>query len=107
VTGTRSVLGILSDIGAEIAVPAADVESGATKPTLGLVGGETRPVIVIHVGKKAPPAAYVTTAYRGSEYWIDSADFDSKYAFTVIQDVMALAEATDTTKAPIVTIPAN
>jgi hypothetical protein len=36
-----------------------------------------------------------------------AADFDSKYAFTVIEDVMALAEATDTTKAAIVTIPAN
>jgi hypothetical protein len=104
---TRSVLGILSDVGAEIAVPDADVEGGATKPTISLVGGETRPIIVIHVGKKAPESAYVAVAYGDSRYWIDRSDFDSKYAFTVLQDLMALAQANDNAKVPLVTIPAN
>jgi len=104
---TRSILGILGDIGAEIGVPGADVGAGATKPTLELVGGETRPIIIVHSGPHAPGGAYVAVRYRRSAYWIDPDDFDSKYAFTVVQDLVALAEAGDTSKAPIVTIPAN
>jgi hypothetical protein len=46
-------------------------------------------------------------SYRGSRFWIDDMDFDSKYALTVVQDLMALAEETDTSHAPVVTVPAN
>jgi hypothetical protein len=104
---TRSVLGILTDLGAQIAVPDTQVDSGATKPSIGLIGGETRPTILVRVGEKPPKDAYVAVQYDKSEYWIDRSDFDSKYAFTVVQNLMALAEVTDTSKAPVVTIPAN
>jgi hypothetical protein len=104
---TRSVLGILTDLGAQIDVPASSVASGATKPTVGLIGGETRSTIVVHSGTSAPKNAYVAIPYDGVSYWIAIDDFDSKYAFTVVQDLMALAEADTSSKAPIVTIPAN
>ena len=51
---TRSVLGILTDLGAQVDVPQELVEHGSTKPTIGLIGVETRPTIVVHVGKKPP-----------------------------------------------------
>ncbi|MEX3940391.1 hypothetical protein AB4Y44_12755 [Paraburkholderia sp. BR10937] len=104
---TRSVLGILTNIGAQIQVPDAQVQSGATKPTVGLIGGETRPIIIVHQGPKAPADAYVAIEYEGTAYWVERADFDSKYAFTVLQNLMALAEAETSSKAPVVTIPAN
>jgi len=104
---TRSVLGILTDLGAQIQVPPEQVANGAAKPTVGLIGGETRPTIVVDVGQKAPADAYVSIAYDKAEYWIDKRDFDSKYAFTIVQNLMALAEVTEDAKAPIVTIPAN
>jgi len=104
---TRSILGILSNLGAQISVPPADVASGATRPTVRLVGGETRPTVVVHVGDRAPADAYVSTDYEGKHYWIDRTDFDSKYAFTVLQNLIALAEANGDTKAPVVTIPAG
>ena len=104
---TRSVLGILSDLGAEIEVLTADVDSGATKPAVQLVGGETRPIVLIHAGKKIQGPVYSAVSYRGSRFWIDDADFDSKYALTVVQDLMALSEETDTSHAPVVTVPAN
>ena len=104
---TRSVLGILTDLGAQIDVPAASVASGATKATVGLIGGETRPTIAVHSGPTAPADAYVAIPFENTAYWIDSNDFDSKYAFTVVQDLMALAEADTSSKAPIVTIPAS
>ena len=104
---TRSVLGILTDLGAQVEVPASNVASGATKPTVGLVGGETRPTIIVHSAATAPADAYVSIPYDGTAYWIARDDFDSKYAFTVVQDLMALAEADTSAKAPIVTIPAD
>ncbi|HEY2019947.1 hypothetical protein [Paraburkholderia sp.] len=104
---TRSVLGILSDLGAQVQVPPERVSDGSTKPTVGLIGGETRPTIIVHSGKTAPADAYVTIAYGPSMYWVERNDFDSKYAFTVVQNLMALAEADTSNKAPVVTIPAS
>jgi len=104
---TRSIRAILSDLGSEIAVPDADTANGTTKPAIGLVGTETRPIIIVHVGRKVPSTAYAAVRYRSSEFWIEDTDFDSKYALTVVQDLMALAEVTDTSHAPIVTIPAS
>lgn len=104
---TRSILGILSNLGAQISVPEADIASGATPPTVRLVGGETRPTVIVHVGDRAPADAYVSVPYENHQYWIERTDFDSKYAFTVLQNLIALAEASGDTKAPVVTIPAG
>jgi hypothetical protein len=104
---TRSVLGILSDLGAQVQVPQERISDGSTKPTVGLIGGETRPTIIVHSGKTAPADAYVSIAYGPSMYWVERNDFDSKYAFTVVQNLMALAESDTSSKAPVVTIPAN
>jgi hypothetical protein len=104
---TRSVLAILSNLGAEIEVPAVDVANGATKPAIRLVGGESRPILVIHAAKSVTGSPYASVKYRSAQFWIDDADFDSKYALTVVQDLMALAEETDTSHAPVVTVPAG
>lgn len=104
---TRSVLGILTDLGAQVQVPQDQIGSGATKPTVGLIGGETRPTIIVHAGQKPTAHPYVQIDYDGTAYWVDRTDFDSKYAFTVLQNLMALAESDTSSKAPVVTIPAN
>src|SRR5471032_875935 len=67
---TRSVLGILSDLGAQVQVPVERISDGSTKPTVGLIGGETRPTIIVHSGKTAPDNAYVSIAYGSSMYWV-------------------------------------
>jgi hypothetical protein len=104
---TRSVLAILSDLGAEIAVPDSDLKSGATKPAIALLGGETRPIVMVHSGLIAPSHNYTAVDYGSSKFWIEASDFDSKYALSLVQDLMALAEVTDTSHPPVVTIPAN
>lgn len=104
---TRSVLGILTDLGAQVRVPEELVIGGSTKPTIGLIGVETRPTIIVNVGKKAPEDAYIDIRYGPSQYWIDRRDFDSKYAFTIVQMLMALAETNQDAKTPIITIPAG
>ena len=104
---TRSILAILTDLGAEISVPSDDIQAGTTKSTLALIGGETRPVIIVHSGRKPPTDVYAEIGYRASHYWIEDDDFDSKYALTVVQSLMALAEVGDRSHAPIVTVPVN
>jgi hypothetical protein len=104
---TRSVLGILTDLGAQVEVPDLQVSSGSTQPTVGLIGGETRPIIIVHAGRKPGPDPYVAIDYDGTVYWVARNDFDSKYAFTVLQNLMALAESDTSAKAPVLTIPAN
>lgn len=104
---TRSILGILSNLGAQVPVDPADIASGATKPTVRLIGGETRPTVLVHVGERAPGDAYVSIPYEHRQYWIERTDFDSKYAFTVLQNLIALAEAGENSKTPVVTIPAG
>jgi hypothetical protein len=104
---TRSVLGILTDLGAQVEVPDLQVSSGSTQPTVGLIGGETRPIIIVHAGRKPGPDPYVAIDYDGTAYWVARNDFDSKYAFTVLQNLVALAESDTSAKAPVLTIPAN
>ncbi len=104
---TRSVIGVLTELGAQIEIPQPDVDSGATLPTVRTVDIETRPTIIVRVGSKAPPDAYAFIGYGGSQYWIEHRDFDSKFAFSVVQSLIALAQSGQNSKAPIVTIPAN
>ena len=103
---TRSLLAILTDLSAEIDIPAEDVASGATQPAVRLVGGETRPVLLIHSGKP-PRDAYASIRYRSHQFWIANTDFDTKYALTVVQSLEALAQVSDNSHAPLVTVPAR
>ncbi|MGQ0501635.1 MAG: hypothetical protein ACT4P0_03340 [Panacagrimonas sp.] len=104
---TRSVLGILTELGAQIEVPEDDVANGATLSTVRVIGGETRPTIIVHVGTPAPADAYAQVLYGDTQYWISNNDFDSKFAFSVVQNLIALAQTAPSSAAPIVTIPAN
>ena len=62
---------------------------------------------LFHVGDQPPKNAYTTIAYQDHAYWIDARDFDSKFAFSTVQSLIALAETSQNSKAPVVTIPAN
>lgn len=104
---TRSVLSILGSVGAQVDVPQADIDQHRTTPTVRFAGIETRPVVIVHSGEKVPDDAYVSVRYQNDWYWIANQDFDSKYAFNVLQNIMALAESNDGKSTPVVTIPAG
>jgi hypothetical protein len=74
-------------------LPDADTQNGTTKPAIGLVGTETRPIVIVHVGNRVPATAYASIRYRSSQFWIEDSDFDSKYAFTTRGGSMAVADA--------------
>ena len=103
---TRSMLGVLAQLSLQIDVPRDDVARHLTIPTVGNIGPEHRPVVIIHSGAAAPADVFTSVQYRQTWFWIAEDDFDSKLAFTVLQILLALAR-TEVAPGAIVTIPAR
>jgi hypothetical protein len=103
---SRSMLGVLAQLGLQIDVPPDDVTRHLTLPTVGNIGLEHRPVVIIHSGPAAPSDVFTSVQYRRTWFWIAEDDFDSKLAFTVLQIFLALAR-TEIAPGAIVTIPAG
>jgi hypothetical protein len=103
---TRSVLGVMSQIAIQISVPADDITRHRTLPTVGNVGLERRPVVVVHCGHTKPPATFTSARYGDNTFWIDEDDFDSKLAFTVLQVLLALSRSSGG-PGPLVSVPAH
>ncbi|MBN3866820.1 hypothetical protein GWK89_05030 [Gluconobacter kondonii] len=103
---TRSMLAMLTQLAYEAEVPEDDIKTGRTPPTIGQVGIENRPEVVIHSGKEEPDDPYAAVSYHNAWFWISDRDFQSKLAFTMVQVLAALA-ATNHTGGAVVTIPAG
>jgi hypothetical protein len=103
---TRSMLGALLQLAIQTEVPAADVTGGRTQVTVGNIGVEHRPVVIIHSGAAAPADAFTAVQYRQTWFWIANDDFDSKLAYTVLQLLVALARAPGA-PGTVITIPAH
>ena len=100
------MLGVLAQLSLQIDVPRDDVARHLTIPTVGNIGPEQRPVVIIHSGAAAPADVFTSVKYRQTWFWIAEDDFDSKLAFTVLQILLALAR-TQVAPGAIVTIPAR
>ncbi len=103
---TRPMLSILNQLAIQVDVPAADIADGETTPSVGNIGIEHRPVVIVHSGRKAPPDAFVAIQYHQTWFWISGGDFDSKVAFTLVQILLALTQTTNASGA-VITIPAG
>lgn len=105
---TRSFIGILAYISAQINVPNADAETHRTLPSVGYASTGQRPPVIVQTSPGRPDAAFVAVQYRDRWFWIADTDFDSKVAFSAIQVLMNIAQGEATNKnAPILTIPAT
>jgi hypothetical protein len=103
---TRSMLGVLSQLAIQVDVPPDDVAQHRTLPTVGNIGPEHRPVVIIHSGAQAPEHVLTSVQYGQTWFWIAEDDFDSKLAFTVLENLLALAR-TEAKPGAILTIPAG
>ncbi|MCC2658509.1 MAG: hypothetical protein K0Q76_3617 [Panacagrimonas sp.] len=103
---TRSVTGMLTEVGAQIEVPQQDIDDGTTLTTVARLEIERRAVAVIHVGQHVPREAWISIERDGRAFWIDRRDFDSKFAFSVLMNLTALAQSDRERGGPVVTIPA-
>ncbi len=88
---TRSILGVMAQLSLQIDVPPDDVTRHRTLPTVGNVGPEQRPVVIIRSGAAAPAEVFTSVQYRRIWFWIAEDDFDSELAFSVLQILLAIA----------------
>jgi hypothetical protein len=78
------MLAVLAQLGLQIDVPPDDVAQHRTLPTVGNIGLEHRPVVIIYSGAAAPADVFTSVQYRRTWFWIVEEDFDSKLAFTIV-----------------------
>jgi hypothetical protein len=97
---SRSMLQVLVELAACIDVPEEHLRKGMVNPTP--AGAR-----LIHVcsGPSAPASAFVAVPYRGSWFWIDDGDFESKRMLSLMMIFFSLTEPGGGGNAPVVTIP--
>jgi hypothetical protein len=105
---SRSMGDILIDLAMGIDVPPEHVAEGRTIATarpIASANPRERPLVRIHSGSSAPANAFAVIQYRGSWYWIDDNDFESKRSFTLLLIFTSLAETGVVTQIPTLTLP--
>jgi hypothetical protein len=106
---TRSIIGILQNMAAEVEVPPADLAQHRAVP--GFEAGRTMPGIVpmirIHSAKNKPADAFVQVHYRDTWFWIDDTDLPSKRSFAQLMQAFTMADTGVKENLPIVTIPSR
>jgi hypothetical protein len=103
---TRPMLSILDQLAIQVDVPPADIVDGQTTRSVGNIGIEHRPVVVVQSGREAPSDAFVAIHYHQTWFWISGGDYDSKVAFSLVQILLALTQTTNASSA-VITIPAG
>ena len=106
---TRSVIGLMQNMAADVEVPAEDLANNRAFP-----GFEKDPnvpdsarLIRIHSSKQKPANAFVSLSYRDTWFWIADGDLPSKQAFSQLMLLFTMADTAPRESQPIVTIPAR
>jgi len=104
---TRSILEVITDLSADIEVPAVHVEEKRVNPTFAkTAAGDTIPALIrVRSSSERPGDAFVSVRYRNSWFWIDDRDLRSKRIFSFLMFVFTLVETGEKGTAPIVTVP--
>jgi len=108
---TRSLAGVLYFLSQAVEVPQADVEAGrvtVTRDASGAVfdwGRVTEGVMRIRSSGSRPESAAVAVHYRGSWFYIDDADLDSKSTFSMVAQLYALQAGNARGLRPVLTLP--
>jgi hypothetical protein len=108
---TRSLLEVITDLSADIEVPATHVDEKRVGPTfvegVAATGEKIPPLIRIRSSSGKPDDAFISVPYRDSHFWIDDRDLMSKKIFSFLMFVFTLVETGEKGTAPIVTVPTN
>jgi hypothetical protein len=103
---TRSLLEIMTNLAAQIEVPAGTVAAGRTPPT------ETSPAelallpdLSVQSRPVRPFNAFVAVEYRGAWYWIDDRDYRAKRVFSALLLLLNLVDKSGAPQLPVITIP--
>ncbi len=106
---TRSILGLMQTMSAEVGVPSEDLARSWAFP--GFEHSKAIPGVVrmirIHSGKSVPPDAFVSVKYENSWFWIDKGDLESKQMFSLIMMLFTMVDTGQVQSQPVLTIPAH
>lgn len=108
---TRSILGLMEIMAAEVGVPAEDIAQTRAFP--GYANGAPPPpgifnrLIRIQSGKSSPPDAFVSVKYRNIWFWIDDHDLESKQMFALTMMLFSMADTAPKENQPVLTIPTH
>ena len=108
---TRSFAGVLYFLSQAVQVPARDVEAGRVTVTRGATGEVfewsrvTGGLLDVRAGDERPDDAAVAVRYRGSWFYIDDADLDSKSTFSMLAQLYALQAGGARGVTPVLTLP--
>jgi len=101
---TRSLMQILSTLGAGVQIPA---EHAAAGEVVHVEPGPLASSFKVYSGKEKPKEAFVAVPYEGHWYWIEREDLSSKKTLAAVTLLMHFLESETGKSAPILTIPAN
>jgi hypothetical protein len=106
---TRSILGLMQTMAAEVGVPPEDLARGWAFP--GFEHGSAVPGVVrlihIHSGKSVPADSFVSVRYENNWFWIDKGDLESKQMFSLIMMLFTMIDTGPRENQPVLTIPAH
>ncbi len=106
---TRSLIGILQNMAAQVEVPPEHLAQHRAFP--GFEAGRKLPGIVpmirIHSSKKKPDDAFLDVYYRNIWFWVDDDDLASKRALAQLLQLFTMADTGGKENLPVVTIPAR
>ena len=101
---TRSLLQILSALGAGVQIPEEHLARGGAVSlgSLQAAGG-----FVVHSGKKKPDNAFVAVPYEGLWFWIDRQDLNSKTTLSLVTVLFSFLDNSGKQSGPVLTIPTS
>jgi len=106
---SRSILGLMRTMAAQVEVPAEDLVQTRAFPGFEQerdVPGIVR-LIRIHSGKSLPADVLVNVRYRNTWFWLDDSDLESKQAFALIMMLFTMIDTGTPQNQPVLTIPAH
>ncbi len=105
---TRSLIEALSQLAADIDVPAGDIDEGRTYRAVPQPGATSAfPRIVVRHGNLEPRDAFVAVPYDGDWFWIDNRDLGTKRVFSFVMLLLSLGESSKPGQPPVISIPAG
>ena len=103
---TRSLIEIMSNLAARVEVPAGNIAAGRTYPTqAGPAELPALPYLSVMARELRPFNPFVAVNYRGTWYWIDDRDFESKRVFSTLMLLLNLVDKGREVQLPVITIP--
>ena len=101
---TRSLMQMLSTLGAGVQIPAERAAKGGVVP---VNAGELPSDFMVHSGKEEPKEPFLAVPYDGHWYWIERQDLSSKKTLAALTLLLNFLEGGAGKSAPILTIPTN